>query len=59
MGKAKGETYAALRAHIAKWRKGRGFNANPLGEQQESIRWLCERLERMANEGRGRRGAAE
>jgi hypothetical protein len=45
MGKAKGETYAELQAHLRKWRKGRGFNANPFGEQEEQIRWLCERID--------------
>ena len=48
MGKGKGETYAELRAHIAKWRKkkGKGFNANPFGEIEEMIRWLSSRIDR-------------
>ena len=39
-------TLEALAAHMTKWRKGKGFNANPLGEQAEMIRWLCGRLDR-------------
>jgi hypothetical protein len=39
----KGETYGELRAHVVEWRKrkGKGFNANPLGELEEKVRWLC------------------
>lgn len=41
-------THEALRAHMAKWRKGKGFNASPLGELEEKVRYLCERLDALA-----------
>lgn len=44
-------TEQSLRAHMTKWRgtakrKGPGFNANPIDELREEVRWLCAELDR-------------
>jgi hypothetical protein len=52
-------TREALRKHIDQWRsKGQpGFNSNPINELEESLRWLCERIdEPSAEEGKAARG---
>ena len=50
-------TREALAAHIKQWRsEGQpGFNTNPIDALQESVRWLCERLD----EPRGEEGKAD
>jgi len=56
----KGETYVKLAKHITRWgkAKSKGFNANPFGEINEKIRWLCQHLDKVKGTDRkGRRGA--
>jgi hypothetical protein len=45
-------THAALRAHMDNWRgtarrKGPGFNANPIGEIREELRWMAQRIDEV------------
>jgi hypothetical protein len=49
-------THDALREHMAKWREKYGATANPFGEVEEKVRWLCERLDAVVEEHeRGKR----
>lgn len=47
-------TQARLRAHMARWRTGPGFNHGPLEEHKEEIRWLCAELDKVKREPEGR-----
>lgn len=54
------KTTERLRVHMDLWRKGHGFNANPIAALEEEIRWLCHRVDWLSKrldavEG-GRRG---
>lgn len=51
----KSETHDALEAHMKKWRKGKGFNANPFGEIEEKFRWICARIDAQ-NEAKAKAG---
>jgi hypothetical protein len=42
------DTHEALRAHLKKWRAEQrklGMETNPLGELEESVRFLCARID--------------
>jgi hypothetical protein len=50
-------TKEELRRHIERWRgtarrKGPGFNAGPIDQLREEMRWLCERIDERGAEQR-------
>ena len=43
-------TLEALRSHMAKWRKQNrkhGIETNPLGDQEEALRWICDQIDKL------------